>query len=107
VYDVLQEDGDTYIVMELVEAPTLSALVAREGPLPSDAVARLGDQLLSALGVAHAAGVVHRDVMVLPNGRLKLTDFGVARAAEPRTEPVDRPAADDEDFSCRTFLRRS
>jgi hypothetical protein len=87
VHDVLQEDGAAYIVMELVEAPTLSALVTRENPLPQDAVARLAEQLLSALGAAHAAGVVHRDVkpsnvMVLPSGRVKLADFGIAQSAE-------------------------
>jgi hypothetical protein len=87
VHDVLQEDGATYIVMELVEAPTLADLVAREGPLPQDRVARLAEPLLSALQAAHAAGVVHRDVkpsniLVLPNGRVKLTDFGIAQSTD-------------------------
>jgi membrane-anchored mycosin MYCP len=87
VYDVLHDDGDAYIVMELIEAPTLSDLVARTGPLPRDAVIQLGKQLLSALDAAHAAGVVHRDVkpsniMVLPNGQVKLTDFGIAQSTE-------------------------
>jgi hypothetical protein len=86
VHDVVQEDGDTYIVMELIEAPTLSDLVTRGGPPPPDTVARLAEQLLAALEAAHAAGVVHRDVkpsniMVLPNGRVKLTDFGIAQSA--------------------------
>ncbi|MCT2585185.1 serine/threonine-protein kinase [Actinophytocola gossypii] len=87
VYDVVQESGTTFIVMELIEAPTLSSLVYRQGPLPQDAVARLAEQLLSALESAHAAGIVHRDVkpsniMVHPNGRVKLTDFGIAQAAD-------------------------
>jgi hypothetical protein len=87
VYDVVQESGNTYIVMELLEAPTLSAIVRQQGPLPPDAVARLAEQLLSALEAAHAAGVVHRDVkpsniMVLPNGRVKLTDFGIAQSTD-------------------------
>jgi membrane-anchored mycosin MYCP len=87
VYDVLRDDGDAYIVMELIEAPPLSDLVARTGPLPQDAVVQLGKQLLSALDAAHAAGVVHRDVkpsniMVLPNGQVKLTDFGIAQSTE-------------------------
>jgi hypothetical protein len=87
VYDVVQEAGATFIVMELIQAPTLSAIVARQGPLPPAAVARLGEQLLSALEAAHAAGVVHRDVkpsniMVLPNGRVKLTDFGIAQSTD-------------------------
>ncbi|GAB1514510.1 serine/threonine-protein kinase [Actinophytocola sp. KF-1] len=87
VYDVLREQGTTFIVMELIEAPTLTDLVRDRGPLPQDAVARLAEQLLSALRAAHAAGVVHRDVkpsniMVLPGGRVKLTDFGIAQSGD-------------------------
>jgi hypothetical protein len=85
VFDVLQESGATYIVMELIQAPTLTAIVERQGPLAPDAVARIAGQLLDALDTAHTAGIVHRDVkpsniMVLPNGRVKLTDFGIAQA---------------------------
>jgi hypothetical protein len=87
VYDVLQESGTTFIVMELIQATTLSQLVGDQGPLPQDTVARLAEQLLSALEVAHAAGVVHRDVkpsniMVTSSGRVKLTDFGIAQSAD-------------------------
>ena len=87
VFDVLQESGNTYIVMELIQAPTLSDVVRERGALPQEAVARLAEQLLSALEAAHAAGVVHRDVkpsniMVLPNGRVKLTDFGIAQSTD-------------------------
>jgi tRNA A-37 threonylcarbamoyl transferase component Bud32 len=87
VYDVVHESGSTYIVMELVEAPTLSDLVRRTGPLPSWQVAAIGEQLLSALKAAHDAGIVHRDVkpgnvMIAPNGRVKLTDFGIAQAID-------------------------
>jgi tRNA A-37 threonylcarbamoyl transferase component Bud32 len=87
VFDVVNESGSTYIVMELVEAPTLSELVRRNGPLPARQVAAIGEQLLSALKAAHDAGIVHRDVkpgnvMVAPNGRVKLTDFGIAQAID-------------------------
>jgi eukaryotic-like serine/threonine-protein kinase len=87
VYDVLQEAGATFIVMELIQAPTLAGIVAQQGPLPVEAVARIAAQLLDALEAAHAAGVVHRDVkpsniMVLPNGRVKLTDFGIAQSTD-------------------------
>ncbi len=87
VYDVVREQGTTFIVMELIEAGTLTDLVRERGPLPQDVVARLAEQLLSALRAAHAAGVVHRDVkpsniMVLPNGRVKLTDFGIAQSGD-------------------------
>lgn len=87
VYDVLTDAGTTYIVMELVEAPTLSEMVRRHGPLPPHQVASIGEQVLSALRAAHDAGIVHRDVkpaniMVAPNGRVKLTDFGIAQAVD-------------------------
>ena len=87
VYDVVTEHGATFIVMELVVAPTLADVVGREGPLANDRVAALGLQVLGALESAHAAGVVHRDVkpsniMVLPGDRVKLADFGIARAMD-------------------------
>ncbi|PRX51069.1 serine/threonine protein kinase [Prauserella shujinwangii] len=87
VYDVVTEGGTTFIVMELVEAPTLAELVRREGPLPPHRVAAIGEQVLSALRAAHEAGIVHRDVkpgniMVAPGGRVKLTDFGIAQAVD-------------------------
>jgi serine/threonine protein kinase len=87
VYDVVSEHGATFIVMELVIAPTLADVIGREGPLANDRVAALGLQVLGALESAHAAGVVHRDVkpsniMVLPGDRVKLADFGIARAMD-------------------------
>ena len=89
VHDVIAptDDGTTYIVMEYVEAPTLADLIDRHGPLPANRVAVLGLGILDALDVAHAAGVVHRDVkpsnvLVADGDRIKLTDFGIALAAE-------------------------
>ncbi|WP_235926440.1 serine/threonine-protein kinase [Actinokineospora pegani] len=87
VYDVVQEAGATYIVMELIQAPTLSDVVKERGPLPQDQVAVLAEQLLSALEAAHQAGIVHRDVkpsniMLARNGRVKLTDFGIAQSLD-------------------------
>ncbi|ASO20127.1 hypothetical protein FHR81_000189 [Actinoalloteichus hoggarensis] len=87
VFDVVSENAATYIVMELVEAPTLADVVQVNGPLPAAQVIELGRRLLHALQTAHAAGIVHRDVkpgniMVLPDGRAKLTDFGIAQAAD-------------------------
>lgn len=87
VYDVLQENGTTFIVMELVEYPDLADVVAQRGALPAPFVAKIAEQLLSALETAHQAGIVHRDVkpanvMVAPNGRVKLADFGIAQARE-------------------------
>ncbi|MFD7654835.1 serine/threonine-protein kinase [Actinosynnema sp. NPDC059797] len=87
VFDVVVEGGMTYIVMELVEAATLSALIGRHGPMPPDRVTSIAVQALSALESAHQAGVVHRDVkpgnlMVTANGRVKLTDFGIAQSVD-------------------------
>jgi serine/threonine protein kinase len=83
LYDVVQDHGGTFIVMELVNAPTLADLVRVEGPLPADRVAKIGGQVASALEAAHRAGIVHRDVkpgnvMVPQTSRAKLADFGVA-----------------------------
>src|SRR5829696_2115214 len=86
LYDVVQDRGNTFIVMELVEAPTLAELVAEQGPLAVGRVAELGVQLAGALEAAHGAGIVHRDVkpgnvMVAERGGAKLADFGVASLA--------------------------
>jgi eukaryotic-like serine/threonine-protein kinase len=83
IYDVLSEQGRAFIVMELITAPSLDELVARQGPLSPEHVARIGLQIASALEAAHRAGVVHRDVkpanvMVAEDGGVWLGDFGVA-----------------------------
>jgi serine/threonine protein kinase len=90
VYDVISEDGAVYIVMELVEAPTLDELVREWGSLPPSRVADIGLRLLDVLTAAHARSIVHRDikptnVMVADDGSVKLADFGVAALTdEPR-----------------------
>ncbi len=90
VYDVVEEDGAPYLVMELVEARTLSQVVRADGPLTPQQTARIGLCLLGALEAAHARGIVHRDVKpgnVLLSDldgaleRVVLTDFGIASSA--------------------------
>jgi hypothetical protein len=87
LHDVVEADGRLFLVMELVRAPTLRELVDRSGPLTPAAAARAGLELADALEAAHAAGIVHHDVkpanvMVAPDGRVKLTDFGIASLQE-------------------------
>ena len=83
VFDVVEEDGRPWIVMELVQARSLDQVIAEDGPLPVPGAAGIGRQLVSALATAHAAGVLHRDVkpsnvLLAPDGRAVLTDFGIA-----------------------------
>ncbi|WP_380169207.1 serine/threonine-protein kinase [Jannaschia sp. R86511] len=62
VYDVVEEDGRPWIVMELLPARSLADVLREDGPLTTDAATLLGLRLLDALSAAHAAGVLHRDV---------------------------------------------
>ena len=84
VYDVATEDGRPWIVMELVRGISLAELLDAEGPLTPQRTAHIGAEVLSALRAAHEAGVLHRDVkpanVLLSNdGRVVLTDFGIAQ----------------------------
>src|SRR5215469_6448678 len=83
VFDVVEEDGSPWIVMELVRARPLDQVIAEDGPLPPARAAQLGLGLLEALRSAHEAGVLHRDVkpsnvLISPDGKAVLTDFGIA-----------------------------
>src|SRR5579875_8734 len=83
IYDVAEEDGRPWIVMELVEASSLDRVIESDGPLSPQRAAEAGRQLLGALAAAHAAGVLHRDVkpsnvLLAADGRTVLTDFGIA-----------------------------
>src|SRR5262245_31311303 len=83
VYDVLQDEGRPWIVMELIRSRSLYEVVKQDGPLPPMRVAQIGLAVLSALRTAHRAGVYHRDVkpgnvLLSEDGRVVLTDFGLA-----------------------------
>jgi eukaryotic-like serine/threonine-protein kinase len=93
VHDVGTHQGGPFIVMEFVPGRTLAEIVRDGGPMPSERVAEIGEAVARALGAAHAAGIVHRDVkpgnvMVTGDGRVKVLDFGIARALRwtPLTE---------------------
>lgn len=97
VYDVVDEDGRPWIVMELVPSQSLDQILTSQGPLTAVRAGRIGQQLLAALAAAHAVGVLHRDVkpsnvLVSParpgdewDERAVLTDFGIAQfTGDPR-----------------------
>ncbi|MEV5891037.1 serine/threonine-protein kinase [Nonomuraea fuscirosea] len=83
VHDVIEEDGRPWIVMQLVQSRSLGAVIKQDGPLPATRVAEIGLAMLDALHRAHEAGVLHRDVkpenvLLADDGRVVLTDFGIA-----------------------------
>ena len=95
VFDVLEVDGGTWIVMEFVQCRSLQEVLAADGPLPPRRAARIGLDLLAALVAADRAGVEHRDVkpanvLLADDGRVLLTDFGIATLDDdPSTSTSD------------------
>ena len=90
VYDIVEDDGRPAIVMELVPFASLRDTIRDHGPLPPAQVARIGLGVLAGLRAAHEAGVVHRDVkptniLLGPEDRIVLTDFGIAKAVDSPT----------------------
>ncbi|MCG2623602.1 protein kinase [Arthrobacter sp. I2-34] len=87
VFDYGEEAGSAYLVMELVPGQPLSAIIERERVLSPDRTMSLVAQTARALEIAHQQGLVHRDVkpgnlLITPEGRVKITDFGIARLAD-------------------------
>ena len=107
VYDVGEQDGLYYIVLQYVEGPTLKQLVAGK-PLEALSALSISIQIADALAVAHAHGIVHRDlkpanVIVTTGGQAKVLDFGLAKMLapenggggdEPRSRPSDEPVTE-------------
>ena len=87
IFDVGEEDGSHFLVMELVEGESLLQLLRHSGAIPIERVVRLLRQIADALDYAHARGVVHRDIkpsniIVGPDDEVTLIDFGIARALD-------------------------
>ncbi len=87
-YDLGEQNGMYYLTMEYVEGTSLKQLIVARGKLPVAVTVTVGKQLCRALEVAHAEGVIHRDIkpqniVVDPSGFLKVMDFGIARLANP------------------------
>lgn len=89
-YDVGEDDGVSYIVLEYVEGKTLKEIIKEERPLSPKTAVNYACQVLDALSHAHERGIIHRDVkpqnvIITPRGKAKLTDFGIARDAAATT----------------------
>ena len=94
LYDIGEQEGLDYLVMEYVEGETLADVLTK-GPLPTDQVLRYGSQIAQALSAAHAHGIIHRDlkpsnIMITPSGA-KVLDFGLAKRSEPAVAMADAP----------------
>ena len=90
VYDVGQEGDTHYMVMEYIEGYTLKEVIIQRGALPVEEAVRIAEQICDALDHAHQNQIIHRDIkphniMIGKNGRVKVTDFGIARAVTSAT----------------------
>jgi len=91
VFDQGDDDGTLFLVMEYIPGHTLRDVIRKEAPMPPGKALALLDPVLSALAAAHQSGMIHRDVkpenvLLAPDGRIKVADFGLARAISAETQ---------------------
>ena len=84
IHDTGEVEGDAFLAQEYVEGETLRRQLARDGPMPVDVATKIVEQVIAALAASHAAGVIHQDIkpeniMIRPDGLVKVLDFGLAR----------------------------
>lgn len=94
IYEAGEDNGRHFIAMEYLEGKTLREVLDTEGQLTPERAGEIAREVCSALGYAHANGVVHRDIkpdniQILPSGHVKITDFGIARIMEEPTLTAD------------------
>ncbi|GFN24009.1 Stk1 family PASTA domain-containing Ser/Thr kinase [Thermanaeromonas sp. C210] len=92
IYDVGQEEGLHYLVMEYVEGNSLKEVIDRRAPLPAQEAVDIALHICEALEHAHENGIIHRDIkphniLITKQGRVKVTDFGIAQAVSEATMP--------------------
>jgi eukaryotic-like serine/threonine-protein kinase len=94
IYGLEESEGDSFLVLELVEGETLADWLKRKGPLPWSEALSVASQMAEGLEAAHAKGITHRDIKpanikITPQGRVKILDFGLAKAVSPGRDGAD------------------
>src|SRR6476620_4658703 len=97
IYAIEEAEGLDFFVMEYVEGETLTAHLALNGALSLSSLLDIGIQIADALQVAHASGIIHRDIkpgniLITSKGAIKVTDFGLAKLLRVSTDQIDREA---------------